>query len=680
MKIVEREIQYLKGVGEKRAKLFERLGVRTVGDLLRCYPRGYEDFSSPTQIQNTQPGSIYCIRATITAPARISRIRSGMTLYRFRAADDTATCDITFFNNKYVTDMLREGQPYYFFGKMGGSLFKREMTSPQFEPGTSNPGLRPIYALTAGLSSRNIASAMKQALCLCSEEIEDALPGDLRKNCKLCHIGFALENIHFPKDSAALQTARRRLAFEEMLTLGLGMSMLRRRGSSGSAFACAPSDFNKFYENLPFSPTGAQVRSVKECADDMAGTTPMNRLIEGDVGSGKTAVAAALCWHAAQNGLQSALMAPTEILAHQHFKTLTSLLSPCGISVGLLTGGMPSAERQRVLRMLKTHQLDVVAGTHALISDGVEFEKLGLVITDEQHRFGVGQRAALSAKGCDPHVLVMSATPIPRTLALIIYGDLEVSILDELPKGRQVIKTYAVGSSKRQRIYDFIKKQIKNGFQAYIVCPLVEESEDSSDLASATEYAQRIANKEFAGFHVGLLHGRLKPAEKEAVMRNFANGELDLLVSTTVIEVGVDVPNAVTMVIENAERFGLSQLHQLRGRVGRGTEQSYCILISDAQNKEAASRLHTMCQTTDGFKIAEKDLELRGPGDFFGSRQHGLPELKVADVISDISIIREARKTAETIIKDDPTLEKVENKGLKALTNEMFSKENVVFN
>ncbi len=680
MSLFEREIQYLKGIGEKRAKLFHNLGINTFDELLHYYPREYEDFSSPVPLKDTLPGSTCCISAVITAPCRISRIRQGMTLYKFRVADDTAVCDITFFNNKYVPDMIKEGQSYYFYGKVGGTLFKREMVSPEFEPGSVQIGLRPIYPLTAGLSSRQIAAAVKQTLDLCEEEISDSIPDYLRKKYELCHNGFALENIHFPKDRAALETARRRLVFEELLTLQLGMSLLRKRSASNSAFSCVTRDFAPFYEKLPFEPTGAQVRAINQGAADMSRNMPMNRLLEGDVGSGKTAVAAALCWLAAQNGLQSALMAPTEILSQQHFKTLNALLSPCGLSVGLLTGGMPAAEKKRVTRLLKTHQLDVVVGTHALLSEGVDFEKLGLVITDEQHRFGVGQRAALVSKGKDPHVLVMSATPIPRTLGLIIYGDLDISVLDEMPKGRRTIKTYAVDSGKRQRIYEFIKKQLQNGLQGYIVCPLVEEGENSAGLASATEYAENIALKSFADFHVGLLHGKLKPSEKNAVMSDFTNGSLELLVATTVIEVGVDVPNAVIMVIENAERFGLSQLHQLRGRVGRGGSQSYCILISDAQTKDAQSRLRTMCETSDGFKIAEKDLELRGTGDFFGSRQHGLPEFKIADIFSDMQAVKEARQAANEILKADPMLEKLENRELKTLTSAMFSKENVIFN
>lgn len=679
MQNYNREIQYFKGIGAKRADLFHKLGIFTAYDLLHFYPRGYEDFSSPILIKNTVPGNVACIKATITAPAKISRIRSGMTLYKFRAADDSSVCDITFFNNKYVTDMLKEGQTYCFYGKIGGNLFRREMVSPQFENCNVKVGMRPVYALTAGLSSKNIANAVKQALALRAEDTSDPMPDELRRKYALCHIGYALENIHFPKDNDVLNTARRRLVFEELLTLQLGMSMLHSKDTSSTANICTLKDFAPFYKNLPFEPTGAQVRAINDGAADMSRRVPMNRLVEGDVGSGKTLVAAALCWYAAQSGMQSALMAPTEILAQQHFKTLTSLLAPCGLSVGLLTGGMPASEKQKILKMLKSRQLDVAVGTHALITENVDFPKLGLVITDEQHRFGVNQRAAIAAKGNHPHVLVMSATPIPRTLALIIYGDLDISILDEIPKGRQKVKTYAVDSGKRTRVYNFIKKQLKAGHQAYIVCPLVED-ENGAGLASATEYAEKIAKKDFAEFRVGLLHGRLKPAEKETVMSKFSRGELDLLVSTTVIEVGVDVPNAVIMLIENAERFGLSQLHQLRGRVGRGNAQSYCILISDAQNKEAVSRLRTMCSTSDGFKIAEKDLELRGPGDFFGHRQHGLPELKIADIFNDMTILHETQKAAKEILKSDMTLERPENKGLRTLINSMFSKNDVIFN
>lgn len=680
MSAFEREIQYLKGVGEKRAQLFRRLGIGTVGELLHYFPRAYRDFSNPTTIKDTVPGETCCIRATITSPARVSPVRRGMTLYKFKAADDTSVCDLTFFNNKYISGLLKEGQSYLFYGKMGGSFFKHELVSPEFQQGGAT-GLEPVYALTAGLGSRQIASAVKQALALCDDELEDGLPDFLRQKYSLCHMGFALSNIHFPPDAAALDTARRRLAFEELFTLTLGMSLLRRRTAEDNARALAPEDFSPFYSRLPFEPTGAQLRAVAEGAADMSRKTPMNRLVEGDVGSGKTAVAAALCWHAAQNGLQSALMAPTEILARQHFNTLSKLLSPCGLSVGLFTGSMAQSERQRMSRLLAAHELDVAVGTHALISEGVDFSDLGLVVTDEQHRFGVGQRAALAAKGASPHVLVMSATPIPRTLGLIIYGDLDISVLDELPRGRQKVETYLVDTGKRRRIYAFIKKHIAEGRQAFIVCPLVEEGEESDgSLVAASDYAEKLAKGEFSDYRVGLLHGKLSPAQKDAVMSEFAGGGLDLLVSTTVVEVGVDVPNAAVMVVENAERFGLSQLHQLRGRVGRGEAKSYCVLISDARGKTAVERLRTMCGTSDGFKIAEKDLELRGPGDFFGSRQHGLPELRVADLVSDMELLTKARQAADDVLSADPGLHAAENAKIRALVNAMFKKEDVVFN
>ncbi|MEG6571503.1 ATP-dependent DNA helicase RecG [[Clostridium] cellulosi] len=681
MNIFDRDIQYLKGIGEKRAKLYKRLSINTVNDLIHYYPRSYLDFSSVKNISETIPGEVCCIKATITEPARVSMVRRGMTLYKFKAADKTAVCGITFFNNKYITDMLKEGHTYYFYGKIGGSLFRRELTSPEFLSSSEDNSMQPVYPLTSGLSSRSIAAEVKLALSLCEENITDPLPDSIRRKYSLCHITYALQNIHFPKDKATLETARRRLIFEELLTLSLGMALLRHRNQSYDADPCKPADMNIFYDKLPFEPTGAQKRAIEDGLRDMAAQTPMNRLIEGDVGSGKTVVAAALCFNAAQNSLQSALMAPTEILAQQHFLTLSRLLSPCGISVGLLTGSTPAGERKKILKMLKTRELDVIVGTHALISQNVEFQKLGLVITDEQHRFGVGQRAALASKGRDPHVLVMSATPIPRTLGLIIYGDLDISILDEMPRGRQKVLTYCIDSSKRKRAFNFIKKYLSQGKQAFIVCPLVDDSDTGAQgLAAATAYFEKIKNEDFHDFRVGLLHGKMKPAEKESVMRAFSEGSLDLLVSTTVIEVGVDVPNAVIMVIENAERFGLSQLHQLRGRVGRGDEQSYCILISDANGKQSAGRLRTMCETNDGFKIAEQDLKLRGPGDFFGKRQHGLPELKIADLTNDMQLLRMAKAAADSIISKDPMLKLPEHAGLRAQTEAMFSKEDIAFN
>ena len=675
---LSQSIKYLKGVGEKRARLFEELGIRTIGDLIRFYPRAYQDFSDAADIMDTTPGETCCVAAVVLTTTREIMIRRGLTLYKLRVADDSGECELAYFNNKYVKSMLKQGEKYLFYGRMGGSMLRHEMASPDFEPWAENMGLIPIYPATAGLASRAIRRAAQQALELAGD-MADPLPDTLRQRYSLCHLDYAIRNIHLPSSKEELETARKRLVFEELLALQLGMTMLKSRSRSVTGVRCStPPDFSDFFASLPFEPTGAQIRAISEAAEDMRRKTPMNRLIEGDVGSGKTVVAAALCHYAAKNGLQAALMAPTEILAQQHYRTLTDLLLKSGINVGLLSGGLKTSEKQRIKTMLKNRELDVVVGTHALLTQDVGFESLGLVITDEQHRFGVGQRARLSSKGQNPHMLIMSATPIPRTLGLIIYGDLDISVLDELPRGRQPIMTYLVGSGMRSRIYNFIKNHLDRGLQAYIVCPLVES--DESGLAAAEEYAENIAKKDFSGYRVGLMHGRLKPQEKERIMRAFAGGELQLLVSTTVIEVGVDVPNSVIMVVENAERFGLSQLHQLRGRVGRGSEQSYCILISDSNSQETQGRLSVMAETSDGFKIAEKDLQLRGPGDFFGRRQHGLPALKIANLIDDMSVLNEARQCAGKLLESDPSLRLPENAGIRAVTEKLFNEENVIFN
>ncbi|MDR3645484.1 MAG: ATP-dependent DNA helicase RecG [Clostridia bacterium] len=675
---LDREIKYLKGVGEKRSALFKKLGIVTVDDLIHYFPRSYEDFSNPTPIAQAVQGQVCCIRATVTSPVRETMIRGGMKLYKLRVSDESGTIGITYFNNRYIGSMLTEGEQYLFYGKIGGNLFS-DMVSPEFSK-LQQAGLLPVYPLTEGLTNRTLRDTAAQALRLFPDDLSDPLPAGLRLEYGLCHWRFALETIHFPPTPKELETARRRLAFEELFCLQLGLLTLRSRNKRETAAVCAqPGDFEALYATLPFEPTGAQRRAVAEAAADMARPVPMNRLLQGDVGSGKTAVAAALCWLAVKNGFQAAVMAPTEILAQQHYGTLSALLAQCGLKTGLLTGGMGAKEKRAVREEIAQGRLDVVTGTHALLQEGVDFKSLGLVVTDEQHRFGVAQRALLTEKGANPHVLVMSATPIPRTLALLIYGDLDVSQLDELPAGRRKVETYAVDSTKRDRIYRFIKKLIDGGLQCFIVCPMIDQ--DESDLSAAESYARKLREGQLAGYRIGLLHGRLRAAEKEKVMREFAAGGCDVLVSTTVIEVGVDVPNAVVMVVENAERFGLSQLHQLRGRVGRGSEKSYCILVSDAQNKEALGRLRIMCDTADGFKIAEKDLELRGPGDFFGHRQHGLPELRVADLFSDMQLLREAQQAARALLEKDPGLSGKENLGLRLLVNRLFSEnEDVIFN
>jgi ATP-dependent DNA helicase RecG len=664
-------IQYLKGVGERRAAQFARLGITDVGTLLRHYPRQYEDWSSVVTIAAAPQGEPCCIKATAMTAPQEHRVRKGLSLFKFTASDGISILHVTLFNNKYAAAKIKAGEEYLFFGAVNTGYRRAEMTSPLIEPAQDGARIRPIYPQTEGLTSRVIESAVAGALLALDRELDqDPLPPALRQDHNLCTRRYALENIHFPAGHEALAVARRRLVFEELLLLQLGLLRLKGRTRSRTGAVLERDYTTDYLKLLPFTLTGAQARAIADCVRDMRGEYPMSRLVQGDVGSGKTAVAAGVAYTAIRNGFQAAMMAPTEILAEQHYKSLSGLLEPGGARVGLLTGSMTAAKKRELLAFTAAGQIDFLIGTHALLSEGVEFQKLGLVVTDEQHRFGVAQRAALAAKGANPHLLVMSATPIPRTLALILYGDLDVSILDELPPGRQPIETYAVNSAKRERAYGYVRKHLDQGRQGYIVCPLVEEGE--TDLISATEYAQKLAAGPFREYKLGLLHGKMKPAEKERVMADFAENRLQLLVSTTVIEVGVDVPNAVIMVIENAERFGLAQLHQLRGRVGRGKHQSTCILISDAQNEEAVRRLKVMCQTNDGFKIADEDLKLRGPGDFFGSRQHGLPNLKIADMMGDMPLFREAQEAAQALIAADPALEQPENRPLQEEVRRLF--------
>lgn len=666
----EMDLRYLKGVGEKRAGLFHRLGVDSIDALLHFYPRAYEDWSRVVSIAGAPFGEPCCVKAIVSRTPSKHLIRKGLTLYKTEVTDGISLMQITFFNNPYAAGRLKEGEEYLFFGRVGGRFGRREMASPLVERAETGARIRPIYPQTEGLSSRVIETCVARALEQCGDCLQDPLPDALRQEQGLCHLRFAVENIHFPADHEALVRARERLVFEELLTLQLGLMRLKARTRTQTALRAEWDYSEAFFAQLPFAPTGAQRRAVAECLRDMRSTTPMSRLLQGDVGSGKTAVAAAVIHTAAQNGLQCAMMAPTGILAEQHYHTLEKLLGPAGIRCALLTGATSTAQKREIKRKLLLGEVDLAVGTHALLQSDVIFHRLGLVVTDEQHRFGVRQRAALADKGDHPHLLVMSATPIPRTLALMIYGDLDVSILDELPPGRQQIKTYAVGSALHQRVYTYLKKHLDQGLQAYIVCPLVEEGE--TELTAAQEYAQRLQNGPFRGYRLGLLHGRMKPREKEETMRRFASNEIQLLVSTTVVEVGVDVPNAVVMVVENAERFGLSQLHQLRGRVGRGVHPSTCILISDAENEQARQRLQTMCDTTDGFRIADADLKLRGPGDFFGARQHGLPALKIANMVTDMEALGRAQQAAREILRKDPALAQVENLGLRTAVGALF--------
>ncbi len=663
----------LKRIGDKKAVLFAKLGINSVGDLVRYYPRTYEDWSHPYKIGEALVGEVCCIGAYVERISPPARVRGGLTLLKMTVCDGTDRMGITFFNQGYLYDRFVNGGDFLFYGmlKKNGSFY--EMTSPTVSE-IQKAGIHPVYSQTAGLNSRQIEDAVSQAVKLLPEKMNDPLPDELRNRYGLCPLDFAMHNIHFPKSLEDVEIARKRLSFEELLVLQLGMARLKggRKDMTTAGNRIVRDYTNEFFAMLPFEPTNAQKRAVKECIDDMSSEgTPMNRLVQGDVGSGKTAVAAAVCYSAVKNNMQCAFMAPTEILAAQHYNSLSSLLEGCGINIRLLTGSVKASEKKKIYEELENGNADLIIGTHALISDSVSFKNLGLVITDEQHRFGVGQRSALISKGKSPHIMVMSATPIPRTLALMIFGDLDLSVLDELPPGRQKVDTYLIDSAKRARAFGFLKKHIDDGQQCYIVCPLVGQSE--MDLESAEEYIEKLKITPLRSCRTGLLHGKMKPKDKDKVMSDFSAGKIDLLVSTTVIEVGVDVPNATIMMIENAERFGLSQLHQLRGRVGRGQQKSYCILVSDHQGDTTRQRLSVMCKTNDGFKIADEDLRLRGPGDFFGSRQHGLPELRIASM-SSMEILDLTQQAAMDILHDDPQLEKKEHRGLRFETGRLFAK------
>jgi len=655
------DVRYIRGVGEQRAKALKKLNIFTLRDLISYFPRAYEDRRGICKIRDLRPGESACVQAMVAAEPTLSRIRKGLELVKLRVVDETGALDITFFNQAYMKNNLHTGEVYTFYGKAEGNLLRKAMSNPVTEREGSRVltgRIVPVYPLTAGVTQSLLLKSVEQGLAACRDLLPDPLPDEVRQAHQLCHIGYAYEQIHFPNSGEELAVARRRLVFEELFLLAIGLKKLRRRRD---ALTCTPygnTEMSDFYARLPFSLTGAQRRAIEEILADFRSGRPMNRLVQGDVGSGKTMVAAAAMACAVKNGRQAALMAPTEILAEQHYRGLAPLLEGMGIPCALLTGAMPAKTRRSVLEQLQSGGLRAVIGTHALISGDVVYRDLGLVVTDEQHRFGVDQRAALSAKGEDPHMLVMSATPIPRTLALIIYGDLDVSVIDELPPGRQQIDTFSVTGAYHQRVYNFIRKEVAAGRQAYIICSMVEENGSVPDERKAvTEYAEMLRSRVFPDLAVACVHGRMKPREKDAVMADFASGETDILVSTTVVEVGVDVPNATVMVIEDADRFGLSQLHQLRGRVGRGEHKSYCILISDNRNEETRARLRVMTQTADGFRIAEEDLRLRGPGDFFGRRQHGLPALKVADLSCDMALLREAQGAAEELLRQDPELE-----------------------
>ncbi len=675
----------LPGVGAARARALERLGLRSVEDLLGYYPREYEDRTRRHTIASAPEGEAVCVAALAAGPPRLSRIRKGLELTKVQAVDAAGSMTVTFFNQSYIKDAIRPGESYIFYGRVEGPPGRRTMTNPVFERedrARFTGRIMPVYPLTAGISNNLLAGLVQRCLD-CAACLPESLPAGLRRDHGLAELEFAVKNIHFPADEAALELARRRLMFEELFQFACGLALLRGRRLSGRGPVLDRGSVAEFLVLLPFPPTGAQRRVMEEAAADMASGRPMNRLVQGDVGSGKTVTAAFAAWLAARSGFQSALMAPTEILAEQHARTLSGLFERAGLRVGLLTAALTAAQKRQVRAELAAGTIDLIVGTHALLSGGVEFARLGLVVTDEQHRFGVAQRAALAGKavledgegGLKPHTMVMSATPIPRTLALILYGDLDVSVMDELPPGRTPVETFVVGEDKRARMYRFVRRLVGEGRQAYVVCPAVEEGEEAAaGLKAVTAYAGELQAKVFPDLRVGLVHGRMKPRDKEAVMTAFAAGEIDVLVATTVVEVGLDVPNAALMVVENAERFGLSQLHQLRGRVGRGKHQSYCVLVSAHRGDESRARLKILAKTADGFRIAEEDLKLRGPGDFFGRRQHGLPRLKLADLAGDMSLLQEAQAAAKELLRTNPGLEGERFAPLRGRIQDLFAR------
>lgn len=669
-------ITVLKGVGPTKAKQFAALGIYTLEDLICHFPRGYEDRTRILTISQLEPEVPACFRATVMSAPRTSHIRKGLDVTKVTVADHSGRLTLTFFNRKFATDQLRYGSEYIFYGALQGDFMGYSMTSPAFESVDSPPvttrRVLPVYPLTAGLTNVAVLKAVQQALAICHIP-KEILPQSVRDAYGILPAERAYYAIHQPQSLEEAEMAKKRLIFEEFFVFSAGLSLMRAARAGKRTEPYQNVDLHEFYKALPFALTGAQNRAISEISADLAAGKPMNRLVQGDVGSGKTMVAAAAACLAIKNGHQAALMAPTEILAEQHFHSLSKLLTPLGIRVILLTGSLTQKQKKNVRTAIAHGEADLVIGTHALVTDTTVFQDLGLVIADEQHRFGVAQRSKLSAKGTDPHLLVMSATPIPRTLALLMYGDLEVSVLDELPPGRQQTDTFLVNESYRARLNGFIRTQVAEGHQCFVVCPAVEES-DGLDLKAATVWAEALQKTVFPDLRVSLLHGQMKGSEKEAIMSAFAKGDADILVATTVIEVGVDVPNATLMVIEDADRFGLSQLHQLRGRVGRGTAKSYCVLVSQSKNPDTRARIKAFCATTDGFKIAEEDLKMRGPGDFFGSRQSGLPVFRVANLSCDLQTLKQAQQASAHWIDEEGTADTPESKALRARIGVLFSR------
>lgn len=650
-------IRIFQGIGEKRLLAFHRLGIDTVFDLITYFPRRYEDRSIIKPISQVQDGETVCVETIIASDPTLARIRRGLEIVKFRAVDDSGMIDISYFNQSYIRTQFHKGDSVRFYGKIQIKNRHVTMTNPvadHLEKTSHQTGsITPVYKTTQGLTQNNIRNTMEQALSI-AHEIPELLPQDVLDEFDLCPCGDAFIQIHRPDDYGKLEYARNRFVFEEFFRLCITMQYLKQSHQDTPGIQMSKTDETDFLKTLPYSPTGAQMRAIKDIRQDMESGSAMNRMIQGDVGSGKTLVASYAAWVCCRNGCQCAMMAPTEILAEQHYRTFLKQLSPYGIQIALLTGSTPAGEKREIKKRLAEGTIHFVIGTHALFSEDVEYDNLALVITDEQHRFGVAQRNKLVQKSANAHVLVMSATPIPRTLALMIYGDLDVSVIDEMPPGRQPIETYAVNSTYRPRLNAFIQKTVEAGRQVYVVCPAIEDNE-AFPLTTVEEHKQAL-KRALPQVRIAMVHGKMKDQEKDRIMRSFSEGEIDVLVSTTVIEVGVDVPNAALIIIEDADRFGMSQLHQLRGRVGRGDAQSYCILVSDTANDNAVERLKMMTKTQSGFEVAEKDLAMRGPGDFFGDRQHGLPPIRIADLCTDMSILQQAQSSAMDLIRKDPDL------------------------
>lgn len=667
--VINESIQYVKGIGPKKAEKLNKLGIYTIKDLLYYFPRQFEDRSIIKKIAQLEDEEKVTVKALITNIESYTP-KKGMTITRIDVKDDTGFAKLTFFNREYIKNTFRVGDSILAFGKVKKNGRFVELNSCELEYLSASPKnigkLVPVYPLSYGVTNKDIMNTVRMVFENKDIKIPEYMPEYLLKKYRLCGIEYAIKNIHFPKDKESLKIALYRLIFEELLVLQLGLFMYKGGSSDEKGILFKRNQrLDEVLKSLPFSLTRAQNRALNEIIDDMCSEKVMNRLVQGDVGSGKTVVALLALAECVFNGYQGALMAPTEILAQQHYESFTETFEDIGINVELLTGSVTKKQKEGILQRARDGEIDILIGTHALIEDNVEFKNIGLVITDEQHRFGVRQRGKLSSKGESPDILVMTATPIPRTLALILYGDLDISIIDELPPGRQPIETIAVEKKKRDKVYNsLVRREVDKGRQVYIVCPLVEESE-TLDITSATETAEEIKRDFFPDLRVGLLHGKMKPSEKDAIMTAFKNHELDILVSTTVIEVGVNVPNSTLMIIENAERFGLAQLHQLRGRVGRGKHQSYCVLIYGSNSEVCRKRMSIMEETNDGFKISEKDLEIRGPGEFFGTMQHGVPELKVANLFKHMKILKTVQQEARIIIGEDPTLDFKEYRGLK---------------